>query len=65
MEMRHIGWKGVLRYKTLTAEESRMSLTVAVDHKNPNMASAHIAQAVTVPQGMSTTTESSSSKQQN
>jgi hypothetical protein len=56
MEMRHIGWKGVLRYKTLTA---------AVDHKNPNMASAHIAQAVTVPQGMSTTTESSSSKQQN
>ena len=48
MEMRRIGWKGVLHYK--------------MDHKNPNMA-AHIAQGLTVAQGMSTTTESSPSKQ--
>ena len=65
MKMRHIDWKGMLRYETLTAEGARISLTVVVDHKNPNMASAHIAQAVTVAQGMSTTTESSPSKQRN
>jgi hypothetical protein len=64
MEMRRIGWKGVLRYKTLTAEGVRMSLTVAVDHKYSNMAPAHIAQAVTVAQGKSTI-ESSPSKQRN
>ena len=65
MEMRRTGWKAVLRHKTLTPEGIHMSLTVAVDHKNPNMTPVHIAPAVTVAVQGKSTTERSPSKQRN